>query len=127
MEYKSTSLSPKKADLIIVLLAAVMALSIILFFARNDDGKTAVILKDGREITRIDLNNPEKREITVGGEYENVIVCENGEIGVIHSTCPGGVCVTSGKISGAGKSIVCLPNRMEIRITGSGEVDVMVG
>ena len=65
MEYKSTSLSPKKADLIIVFLAAVMALSIILFFARNGDGKTAVILKDGREITRIDLNNPEKREITV--------------------------------------------------------------
>lgn len=128
MEYKSTSLAPKKADILILIAALVMAVGIIMYFAQTEaDGKTAIILKDGREINRIDLNSAEKYEITVGGEYTNKIVCENGSIGVVHSTCPGGVCVNSGSISEAGRSIVCLPNRMEIRITGSSDVDVVVG
>ncbi|MBQ6867052.1 MAG: NusG domain II-containing protein [Clostridia bacterium] len=128
MEYKSTSLAPKKADILILIAALVMAVGIIMYFAQTEaDGKTAIILKDGREINRIDLDSAEKYEITVGGEYTNKIVCENGSISVTESTCPGGVCVSSGSISEAGRSIVCLPNRVEIRITGSSDVDVVVG
>lgn len=128
MEYKSTSLAPKKADILILIAVLVMAVGIIMYFSQTEaDGKTAIILKDGREINRIDLDSAEKYEITVGGEYTNKIVCENGKISVIESTCPGGVCVSSGSISEAGRSIVCLPNHMEIRITGSSDVDIVVG
>jgi len=128
MEYKSTSLVPKKADILILIAALVMAVGIITYFARTEaDGSTAIILRDGKEIMRIDLSAVGEKEYTVEGDYINHILVKDGSISVIESTCPGGVCVSSGSISEAGKSIVCLPNRMEIRITGSEEVDVVVG
>ncbi|MBR4878866.1 MAG: NusG domain II-containing protein [Clostridia bacterium] len=127
MEYKSTSLVPKKADILIIAMAVVMAVAVLAFFAQGESGRVAVILRDGVEIDRINLDKAEKSEITVEGDYTNTILCENGSIGVIHSDCPGGVCVQSGMIKDAGKSIVCLPNRMEIRITGASDIDVMVG
>lgn len=128
MEYKSTSLAPKKADILILIAAVVMAVGIIMYFAQTEaDGKTAIILRDGKEIMRIDLSAVGEKEYTVEGDYINHILVKDGSISVIESTCPGGVCVSSGSISKAGKSIVCLPNRMEIRITGSDEVDVVVG
>ncbi|MBQ8917117.1 MAG: NusG domain II-containing protein, partial [Oscillospiraceae bacterium] len=46
---------------------------------------------------------------------------------IAQSTCPGEDCVHSGWISSPGRSVVCLPNRVEIRITGSSEVDFVVG
>jgi len=46
---------------------------------------------------------------------------------IAESTCPGNDCVHSGKIHSAGRSIVCLPNRVEIRITGESDVDYVVG
>ena len=78
------------------------------------------------------IDNRQRAQILVEAlpyiqEYTNKIVCENGSISVTESTCPGGVCVSSGSISEAGRSIVCLPNRVEIRITGSSDVDVVVG
>ncbi|MBE6988340.1 MAG: NusG domain II-containing protein [Ruminococcaceae bacterium] len=128
MEYKSTSLVPKKADILILIAALVMAVGIITYFARTEaEGSTAIILRDGKEIMRIDLSAVGEKEYTVEGDYINHILVKDGSISVIESTCPGGVCVSSGSISEAGKSIVCLPNRMEIRITGSEEVDVVVG
>jgi len=128
MEYKSTSLVPKKADILILIAALVMAVGIITYFARTEaEGSTAIILRDGKEIMRIDLSAVGEKEYTVEGDYINHILVKDGSISVIESTCPGGVCVSSGSISEAGKSIVCLPNRMEIRITGSDEVDVVVG
>lgn len=128
MEYKSTSLVPKKADILILIVAVVMAVGIITYFARTEaDGSTAIILRDGKEIMRIDLSAVGEKEYTVEGDYINHILVKDGSISVIESTCPGGVCVSSGSISEAGKSIVCLPNHMEIRITGSDEVDVVVG
>ncbi|MBQ7087781.1 MAG: NusG domain II-containing protein [Clostridia bacterium] len=128
MEYKSTSLAPKKADILILIAALVMAVGIIMYFAQTEaDGKTAIILKDGKEIMRIDLSLGGEKEYTVDGDYINHILVKDGSISVTESTCPGGVCVNSGSISEAGRSIVCLPNRVEIRITGSSDVDVVVG
>lgn len=127
MKYKNISLVPKKADIVIVAFVAIAALSIIFAFTGADNGSIAVILQDGKEITRIDLKAAGTREVEVNGLYHNKILCRDGRIGVVESDCPGEVCVQSGFISGGGKSIVCLPNRMEIRIVGESDVDIVVG
>lgn len=127
MKYQNISFVPKKSDIIIVMIVAVAAISIILAFADNEKGSVAVILQDGKEIMRIDINTPGTREIEVNGLYHNSILYKNGRIGVVESDCPGNVCVHSGFISGSGQSIVCLPNRMEIRIVGESDVDIVVG
>lgn len=60
----------------------------------------------------------------VEGEYSNRVRIQNGEVRVIASDCPGEDCVHSGGIRGAGRAIVCLPNRMELRLVGTAAADI---
>ncbi|MDR1027860.1 MAG: NusG domain II-containing protein [Clostridiales Family XIII bacterium] len=70
----------------------------------------------------------EAREIVVQGNYENRIVIEAGDADVMQvrvagATCPGKDCVHHAPIRLGGQSIVCLPNRLSVEITG-GERDI---
>ena len=50
------------------------------------------------------------------------------EAAFTESDCPGRDCVHSGSIGSTGRSIVCLPNRVEIRvISAEADVDFVVG
>lgn len=64
---------------------------------------------------------------TVEGEYTNTVTVQDGRVAVTASDCPGSDCVHSGWAQEAGRAIICLPNRMEIRLTGSSGVDAVVG
>ena len=113
------------AALIAVLaLAAVLAPVLSGFFS----GGAAVVevYKDGRLVRTALL--AEDAEFTVSGDYENVITISGGRVRVSHSDCPGGDCVRSGEISEAGRSIFCLPNGVEVRLSGGEpEVDAIAG
>ena len=64
----------------------------------------------------------------VTGKYTNLIIVENGSIAITASDCPGEDCVHSGAITAPGRSIVCLPNGVEVRVVGqSADVDFVVG
>ena len=65
-------------------------------------------------------------EFEVSGEYVNRIVVRDGRVCIEDSDCPGSDCVHSGWIDKGGRSIVCLPNRVEIRISGESDVDFVV-
>lgn len=54
------------------------------------------------------------------GSEATLELLETGRVRVIESTCPDKVCVRSGWISRSGQAIVCLPNRIVVRIEGSG-------
>ena len=64
---------------------------------------------------------------TVEGDYTNTVTVQDGRVAVTASDCPGSDCVHSGWAGEAGRAIICLPNRMEIRLTGSSDVDIIVG
>ena len=56
------------------------------------------------------------------------VICD-GKAAILESTCPGEDCVHSGWISQTGRSVVCLPNRAEVRIegvSGADDVDAVV-
>ena len=65
-------------------------------------------------------------EVVIEGEYENVVTVKDGKVAITKSDCPGTDCVHSGWIHESGRSIVCLPNRVELRIEGASEVDFVV-
>ena len=70
----------------------------------------------------------ENAEYVIRSEFENIIAVQDGRAAIIRSDCPGEDCVHSGWISAAGRSIVCLPNRAEVRIVGKvSDVDFVVG
>ena len=91
----------------------------------GQEAATVQIYQNGRLVQELALS--ENATVTVGGEYTNVIEIRDGAVAVVQSDCPGEDCVHSGWVSTAGKSIVCIPNRVEVRVLGKSEVDFVVG
>ena len=54
-------------------------------------------------------------------DYYNVVVISGGTVSVTEASCKNQVCVKHGRISRSGESIVCLPNRMVVRIENGSE------
>ena len=49
----------------------------------------------------------------------DVEICiHDGGVFVVHSNCPHQICVKSGRISRAGQTLVCVPNKVLVEITG---------
>ena len=55
------------------------------------------------------------------------IKIEDGKVYVAGSDCPDKVCIKTGKISKQGEAIICVPNRVSIKISGNGEIDAIAG
>lgn len=118
----------KKGDLLAVgavLLAAVLVF--VLFLPRSGDtGAYAQVYQGGKLLLTLPLD--EDQQIPVTGDYCNTITVKDGKIAITESDCPGEDCVGIGWIHRPGKSIVCLPNGLEIRVVGSdADVDLVVG
>ncbi len=117
----------RKGDLLAigsVLLCAALVAAGLWVKARGVDNVTAQIYRDGQMIREVSLD----RETTfdVKGDYTNTVTVKDGKIAITQSDCPGGDCIHSGWVSAAGRAIVCLPNRVEIRLAGVGEVDAVI-
>lgn len=112
------------AIVLVLLLAAATAAA---FLPERGSGGHAVvqILMDGAVIQEMPLEAD--AQYTLQGAYTNIVEIRDGEVSIIESDCPGADCVHSGRISSAGRSIVCLPNKAEVRVIGTeGEVDFVV-
>lgn len=108
----------------IVLLAVLVSI----LFLPNDNAPAAYaeIYQDGKLIKTLPL--AADQEFTVTGQYRNTITVQDGKIAVTGSDCPGEDCVHCGWIGSAGRSIVCLPNGLEIRVVAeNSDVDFAVG
>ena len=104
-----------------VILTALALLAFFLASAGNEEAKSVRIYRNGEMIREMPLT--ENGEYLVTGIYENRIEVRDGKAAITRSSCPGEDCVHSGWISQAGRSIVCLPNRVEVRIEGSAADD----
>ena len=127
MEKNSMKLDFCKADIFAITMVAVIAILVSVIFwtsIGSEEGNVVNVYHEGELIREIPLEND--TEFVVEGEYENVVVVKDGKAAIAESDCPGTDCVHSGWIHDAGRSIVCLPNRVEIRIEGTSEVDFVV-
>lgn len=114
-----------RADIIFIAAAILLSLLVLLIITvTKKDGAVAVVEIDG----------------TVSGEYPlyidgefslnggtNILVIENGTAYLSYSECPDHTCERIGKIRYVGETIVCLPNRLTITITGDADngVDIV--
>ena len=118
----------RKGDLLAVVLVAVLAiLSGIVFWAgQTSDGAYVEIYQDGVLIDTLPLDVDAQRVLT--NRYTNIVTIRDGKVAVTASDCPGGDCLDSGWIDNGGRSIVCLPNGIELRIVSErSDVDFVVG
>jgi hypothetical protein len=92
----------------------------------GNDPEKVIISVDGSEYASYRLSEILKPEIVrVETEFGvNVIEITNHGARVIEATCPDKLDVHSGEISKSGQMIVCLPNRLTVRLQGKKcEVD----
>ena len=86
-------------------------------------GTYAQIYRDGELLREVPLSV--NQTFRIRGDYTNTVTVVDGKIAVTHSDCPNLDCVHMGWLKDGG-NIVCLPNRMEIRLGGDTAVDAVV-
>ncbi len=109
----------KKADIILatIILIAGIAASLIIGSISPAKGEKAVIISEGRIFGVYSLY--ENRTVAVLSDgHVNKILIRDGEVSMIISNCPGKDCIHQGKISKPYESIVCLPNKVIVKIEG---------
>ena len=127
MTRKNMTLKFCKADILAIAMVAALAILVSIIFwtsVGSEEGNMVMIYQEGKLIQELSLDHD--TEFVIEGDYENVVTVKDGKAAITKSDCPGTDCVHSGWIREAGRSIVCLPNRVEIRIEGASEVDFVV-
>ena len=131
---RSPELKPRFWDGLVVLaviaLAAAAALTV--WPSGSDNALTVVVTADGQELDRF-----APAELVAGPRtythncYTLTVTASEDGLRVSEADCPTQDCVHTGTISRSGQSIVCLPARIIIQLTGGqadpGGVDVVIG
>lgn len=104
----------------IALIAAVIAL---IYFSSRKEGSYAVIIKDGTETARYSLSEEQTIPISNGDTVTNVLVIKDGRAYISEAICPDQICVEHSAVSKVGETIVCLPQKLVIKITASDDAD----
>ena len=116
----------KWADAILLAVFLLLGVGSLLALRLPDSGgSTVVISVNGEEIGRYPLNID--RELAVDTEYgHNTVTIRAGTVSVTESDCPNHDCERFGAVSDPARSILCIPHRLVIRITGKTDVDAVL-
>ena len=118
----------KRGDKVIFFTVLISSLLLILFtnyIFPKEKGKTVIIEVDGEIYGKYDFvseKNTDTLEINTKYGYNKVVV-ENDGVYVSESDCPDLLEVKQGKIKNSGEMLICLPNRLVIKIEGESGVD----
>ena len=122
------SLHFRKRDIVAIVLIVLLAMLVFVLFLPGQKPSVAYaeLYQNGKLLQTVSLDL--EQELVVTGKYTNIITVCDGKIAVIQSDCPGEDCVSCGWLDGVGRSIVCLPNGLEIRVVAEhADVDFVVG
>ena len=103
-----------------ILFVALVCLTAASFIAKNafaSGGSLVIVELEGQVVYKGDLSDD--RKVTVTGERGDVrIQVREGKVGVVSADCPNKICVRTGWRSLDGEVIICLPNRVLVKILG---------
>ncbi len=109
-----------KADIVLFVIIAVIAVTGIVLLSGGDGAGTAVIRVNGEVEREVSLSIDQSFYI---GNVQ--IEVKDGAIAFIESDCPTKQCVKTGWLKTPGASAACLPNRISITVVGEREVDAV--
>jgi len=124
----------KAGDVVLVLLvlaAAGVSMFMVSRANASEKGSLAVIEVNGHEAMRIALGSgqPDRKFLIHGFTGVNTVEVKDGRLRISNADCRDKVCIGMGWIDSPGKTIVCLPHRVVIRVTGKrggkGKVDTV--
>jgi len=108
-----------KKDLIIVgIILMVALLSFVVLKLTRERGVFAEVSIDGEVVASYSLSENRTETFLAENDGFNTIVIENGEVYVVDADCKDGLCIHQGKKSSIGETIVCLPHKLVVTVTG---------
>ena len=109
----------KIGDYLIVAVILLSAALLWLVFAGGSTPRELVVSVDGEAVTRYTL--PLSAEYTLDAlPYPCTLAIDGYTVFLRDTSCPGHDCERDGSIDQSGESIVCLPNRLLLTLTGGG-------
>ena len=108
----------KKKDFILIFVVLIVIASTfgINYFVNTKSGENIEIYVDNKLYKTYSIDDEEKLKIESEEGYNIVKIHDHG-VEIIEASCPDKVCVHSGFITKPSESIVCLPNKIHIKIT----------
>ena len=114
--------------LVLVLLALAVALLVVIH-SRGREGTYVVVMIRNKEIACYSLainaiydiyDDYDNYDNNGDNGRKNKIEIKDCRVRMLEASCPNHLCIRQGWISLEGQSIVCLPNKVVVRIEGSG-------
>ncbi len=113
-----------------IALLIILFVALILVFAgfklmHQETGAEVVIQVDGVEYGRYSINQDAEIPVTDDdGNETNLLVIKDGKADMTEADCPDQLCVHQKAISHQGETIVCLPNRIVVSVSGGEESEI---
>lgn len=117
-----------KNDFKLILILVLFSLVFLTYYKifSDESSNIAYVYYEDEVILKIDLTK--NAEYDVEGYNGNIhIVVSDNKIKVDEENSPKHLCSRQGFISSSNESIVCLPNKVVIKILGKSDVDIVVG
>ena len=114
-----------RGDLILIigLLIAGLILSAALLRTRQD-GRQAIVRVNGEIIATLPLTRDTHYPIEADGTTTNILTIQSGAARMTEANCPDRLCIRRGAVRHAGDSIICLPNKVVVEISGADALDL---
>lgn len=113
----------KKKDLFLIIIIMITSVFFIItsVIKKGTSPNTVKITISGLEYASYSLYNDREVEIS-NGYGNNKIVINNGMVFISEADCPDKYCVKHKPISKSGESVICLPHKLVVEITGENDV-----
>lgn len=105
----------------IILICTLLSVSVIFLIVLNvlnRQGDRAYVYTDGVKVYELPLSIDTSVEIEGFNGSHNTLTVSGGYAYMSDATCPDKLCIHQGRINKTGQSIVCLPDRVVVKIEG---------
>ena len=115
----------KKNDFFLILLVLVVIVAALAFnyFKQSSEGDKVVIYLDNKVYKEIPIDATEDITIKTDSGFNKIKIHDKG-VEVVDASCPDKVCVKTGFIDKSNKNIVCIPNKVSIKIISNEKNDI---
>lgn len=119
---KSKRLLPYKSDTVLIVFLTLFGIVLTGFiYAPKESGKQLEVRQNGKKIMVLPLSQDIEKTIRAKNGDTNTFYIKNNTVLMSNANCGDKTCVHTGSISKAGETIVCLPHRLVLSITGKDE------
>ncbi len=110
----------KKKDFLLIIVVLVVALGFYLFqeWGRKSSDNQVVVMVNGEIFGTYDLDDDQTVSINNGS---NILKIEDQKAKMSQADCPDKLCVHQRAISKTNESIICLPNKVVVKITAQDQ------